>query len=265
MNIVRTLAATGAFVLTASAAAALPLGWTAVGNADYFTPNGVITALPGITGYTYVSTDQGIDGVGSLPGVGGVGNATNGSTLTTSAFSASAGSSLEFNFNFVTSDGAGYADYAWARILNVDTSDSILLFTARTTPAGDTVPGFSMPALADGVSLTPSSTPIIGGGPVWDQLGGSSGACYDAGCGYTGWIKATYEFAMAGNFQLQFGVTNWNDQIFDSGMAIAGTTIDGAPIDPSDPVAPIPLPAASWLLLGGLGALTAVRRRKRVA
>ena len=32
-----------------------------------------------------------------------------------------------------------------------------------------------------------------------------------------------------------------------------------------DPTSPIPLPAAGWLLLGGLGALAAVRRRKQAA
>lgn len=31
-----------------------------------------------------------------------------------------------------------------------------------------------------------------------------------------------------------------------------------------DPVAPVPLPAAGWLLMGSMGALAALRRRKRV-
>lgn len=36
-------------------------------------------------------------------------------------------------------------------------------------------------------------------------------------------------------------------------------------VTPGQPMAPIPLPAAGWLLVGGLGALAAVRRRKQAA
>ena len=252
----KLLGLAAAFMMVASTASALPIGWSAEGNADLFTPNGVVTSLPGVSTYYYVSTAGGPTGVGQLPGIGG----TNGSTLTSPIFAANMGSQLEFNFNYVTSDGAGFADYAWAQVVNAaDPTETILLFTARTTPGGDTVPGFGLPPIDPGVTLEPPSTPIIPGGPLWAQLGGSSGSCYSTGCGYTGWVKATYEFAQAGNFQLQFGVSNFLDQIYHSGMAISGTTIDGVPIDP------IPLPAAGWLLLGGMGALIAVRRRKKTA
>jgi hypothetical protein len=252
----RLLGLAAAFVVAASAASAVPIGWSADGNADTFTPNGVVTSIPGISTYYYVSTAGGPTGVGQLPGIGG----TNGSTLTSPVFAVNAGSKLEFNFNYVTSDGAGYADYAWAQVIDaLDPTETILLFTARTTPGGDTVPGFDLPDLGEGVSLEPESTPIIDGGPMWAQLGENSGSCFSTGCGYTDWIKATYEFAEAGQFRLQFGVSNWDDEIYHSGMAMAGTTIDGVPIDP------IPLPAAGWLLLGGLGALMAVRRRQKAA
>jgi hypothetical protein len=43
------------------------------------------------------------------------------------------------------------------------------------------------------------------------------------------------------------------------GAALVSITVD----DPT--LAPIPLPAAAWLLMGGLGALGAVARRKRAA
>ncbi len=256
----RLLGITVAFVMAASGATALPIGWSAVGDAGTFTPNGVVSSLPEISTYYYVSTANGIDGVGALAGAGGDGIPTNGSTLISPVFSAAVGSSLGFKFNYVTSDDAIFADYAWAQVINVDDpSGSLLLFTARSTLGGDTVPGFSMPALAEGLTLDPPATPIIPGGPLWDQLGEDSGECWFTGCGYTGWINGTYEFTQAGNFRLQFGVTNWNDSFFHSGMAIAGTTIDGVPI------AVIPLPAAGWLLLGGLGALAVVRRRRSAA
>lgn len=247
-------------------AASMAAATTVVGNGGTFTPNGVVTALPGISTYYYVSTAGGISGVGALPGVGGSGDPSNGSTLTLPAFSVSPGAILAFNFNYVTSDGAGFADYAWAQLIAPDDpSFALLLFTARTTPDGNTVPGFGMPALGEGVVLDPAETPIIPGAPSWAQLGGDSGSCFggpSGGCGYTGWIEASYEFAEAGTFALQFGVTNWNDTMFQSGMAVAGTTIDGVPVDP---VAPIPLPAAGWMLLGGLGAMAALRRRRKPA
>ncbi|HUX29311.1 MAG TPA: hypothetical protein VMV78_01650 [Thiobacillus sp.] len=57
------------------------------------------------------------------------------------------GDELEFNFNFATPDGAGYADYGWARLLDSSSSVVAPLFTARTTPEGNSVPGFDMPVI----------------------------------------------------------------------------------------------------------------------
>jgi hypothetical protein len=252
----QAFAVAGALIFSAGSVSAQ----TCVGNCGVLGPDGVVTAPPGGVNYQYVSTWEG-DHEGGLPGIGG----TNGSVYTTSLFSAEAGDPLAFYFNYITSDGAGFADYAWAQLLNADLTVAALLFTARTTPGGNTVPGFGMPPIADGVTLNPSATPIIDGGPEWSPLGGYSGACFAGvgqGCGYTGWIQSMFNIASAGNYYLQFGVTNWSDTAYDSGMAWAGTTIAGVPIDPVDPTV-VPEPITMVLLGTGLAGVGALRRRRR--
>lgn len=256
-----------AFGLAGNASAALfdaglPAGWTAVGNAGAMGANGVVSLAPsGGTQYGYVSTVDGVNGV-ALPGVGGSGNGTNGSTLRSVVFSAAAGDDLEFFFNYVTSDGSGFADYAWARLLDASENEVALLFTARTVSSGSIVPGFSMPAPT--ATLAPTSVPIIAGDSNWSALGGSSGTCYNgafAGCGYTGWVQSNYEIASNGNYILEFGVTNWDDTAYDSGLAFTGITIAGVVI--GDPGNSVPEPTALALLgLSLAGAAVAGRRRK---
>jgi PEP-CTERM motif len=241
------------FVAATAALLAVAAGANAqvtVGNSGMLGPDGVVTASPGGAMYRYVSTLGGIAGVGQLPGAGG----TNGSTFTSANFSADVGDTLKFYFNYVTSDGAGFSDYAWANLIGPTT---ITLFSARTTPAGNTVPGFGLPPLI--ATLTPVTTPIIGGGPVFSPLGGFSGRCYAAGCGYTGWIKAEYTFATAGTYQLRFGVTNAIDNIWDSALAWNGAVIDGRVIDP------IPEPQTWAMLIVGFGLVGAAARRRRQA
>jgi len=227
---------------------------TCVGTCGTLGADGVVTESPLTGTYQYVSTDNGLSGVGSL----GVGSETNGSTFQSSVFAADIGSSLQFYFNYVTSDGAGFADYGWAA-LRPESGADIILFTARTTPSGDTVPGFGLPGLAPGVVLTPSSTPIIAGAPVWSALGGSSGTCFNDGCGYTGWIGMTYTVADAGNYTLVFGVTNWDDQNYDTGLAFDGLTIDDTPIGQ------VPEPTTWAMMLVGFAAIGSAMRRRRTA
>jgi len=187
-----------------------PSGWTCAGNCGTDGADGSITLSPaGNAVYEWVSTNGGTLGVGALP-TGGLGGETDGSTLATPVFAATAGSPLVFYFNYVTSDGAGFADYGWAELFSATNTPVALLFTARTTPSGSVVPGTGMPSPL--ATLTPASVPIIGGAPTWAPLGGFSGSCFSGGCGYTGWIKSSYTIPTAGNYYLEIGATNWSDE-----------------------------------------------------
>jgi hypothetical protein len=211
-----------------------PTGWTCVGNCGTDTADGVVTLSPhASTKYEWVSTNGGTTGVGALP-TGALGGETDGSTLATPIFSATAGTALNFYFNYVTSDGAGYADYAWAELFNSSNTPVALLFTARTESSGSIVPGAGLPAPL--ATLTPSSVPIIGGAPTWGPLGGYSGTCFASGCGYTGWVNSNYIISTAGNYYLKVGVVNWSDPYYDSGLAVDGVTVGGVPITPPSSV-----------------------------
>ena len=90
---------------------AIPIGWACIGSCGTLGANGVVTAPPGGATYDYVTTN---DGVALAAQDLNLGSETNGTTLTSVAFAANAGDPLAFYFNFVTSDGAGFADYGWA-------------------------------------------------------------------------------------------------------------------------------------------------------
>lgn len=238
-------------------AAPLPSGWTSIGNAGTNTAaDGVVTLAPGFGSYQWISTDGGVDDAGKLP-VGPTGQETDGSFAQTPTFSVNVGDKLNFYFNFVTSDGKEFTEYAWAGLYQGTSTFDSYLFTARTTTSGDTVPGFGLPGLGTGVTLTPSSTAIIDGGPTFSPLGGSSGACYGQGCGYTNWVKMEYTFTAAGTYSLGFGVTNALDTLYDSAFAIAGVAINDVPIDK------VPEPTTMLLFGTGLAGLAAVARRRR--
>jgi hypothetical protein len=236
-------------------AALIPTGWTCQGTCGSSGADGVVSLAPtGNSQYQWISTSDGAKGVGELP-IGPLGHETDGSTLATSVFSATAGKSLNFYFNYVTSDGSGFADYAWAELFSSTNSPVALLFSARTEPSGSIVPGAGLPPPM--ATLTPASVPIIPGGPTWSPLGSSSGACYAAGCGYTRWVNSNYVITTSGNYYLEVGVTNWLDTLFDSGLALDGVTVGGVPISPT------PEPGTLLLIGAGLCLASIVGRRKR--
>lgn len=227
--------------LAITVAPCMALADTCTGNCGTATAaDGVVTAPPGgATLWNWVSTNLGQMGAAKITGYSS--DSTNGSELRSSAFAARAGDKISFYFNYVTADGSGFADYAFAQLLPAgaaDDSQAINLFTARTKPSGTIVPGQNLPAV--NAVLTPSSVPIISGGPVWSPLGPSSGDCYDVGCGYTGWIKSEYTVTTAGSYQLRFGTANWGDTAVDTGMAFTGVFVNGTQTGstPSNPFLP---------------------------
>jgi hypothetical protein len=241
------------FGTSSARAGAVPIGYSCTGNCGTDGADGVVTLSPlGSSVYDYISTNGGLTGAGELSGYGG----TNGSSLQTPIFTASAGAALNFYFNFVTSDGGGtYADYAFAQLINATNQTVVAtLFTARTEPSGSTSPGQGLPA--DQATLNPSSVPITGGAPAWSPLGGSSGTCFAAGCGYTGWINSNYSITNAGSYYLNFGVTNIGDTGYNSGLAIDGVTVAGVSVG-----TPAPEPASLALFMTGLIGLFVMRRR----
>ncbi len=228
----------------------LPAGWNCTGTCGTAGADGDISESPIGGAYGWVATTGGVDGVG-LEGIEGI----NGSVLTSSIFSAQAGDELSFFFNYVTSDGAGYADYSWARLLDDSFNQVAILFTARTLAQGNIVPGFDMPAPE--ATLDPASVEIIAGAPTWSPLGSDSATCYDSGCGYTGWIKSTYSIADHGNYFLEFGTTNWTDSDYQSGLAFDGITVGGDVVGE-----PVDVPEPQTLLLFVVGLIGLVRKAK---
>ena len=236
-----------------------------LGTCGTDTANGDVTLPPGFSSYQYVTTTGGPVGGGNLaavfgsPGV----NSTNGSTYTSSAFTTLPGELINFEFNYVTSDGSGFPDYTWAGLLSTTGGPNYLIFSAQTQPTGNTVPGSTLPPLAPGASLTPPTSPITpgsgtqcgngcnnpAGGPVWAELGSSSGDCWEIGCGLTGWIESEFTGEAAGAYELAFGVSNANDQVYDSGLAFAGVEVGGTPLPTPEP--------STWVMMmlgfAGLG------------
>ena len=181
---------------------------------------------------------------------------TNGSQYTSTTFRAAANDPLTFLFDYVTSDGAGWADYAWSELQTAAGAHVAWLFTARTQPSGNTSPGFGLPA--DSATLDPTGSNIQSG-TEWTPLADYSGACYAAGCGNTGWIQSNYTIATAGTYQVVYGVSNWGDTLYQSGLAFDALAVNGTAV----PVAGVPEPATWLMMLVGFGLIGGAMRKRR--
>lgn len=223
--------------------------WTTVGNSGISTANdGVVNIPTGFSSVDWISTAGGV--MGNNGGYGG----TDGSTVTSNAFSiSSAGSVLSFSFNFITSDGTTtYPDYAWANLYNASTNSLVAtLFTATTNPNGSAVPGSGAGLPTISATVNPTTVTVVSGpgSTVWSPLGGYSGQCfagYGNGCGNTGWVNAFYNISNVGSYYLQFGVANSTDELYDTGLAFVGTDVNGKSISP------VPEPGEWLMMLSGI-------------
>lgn len=234
--------------------AGLPAGWSCAGGCGTLGPDGSVTTAPfGGERYAYISTLDGVAG-NILPGVEDQDAADFGTTLTSPSFSTgAAGGLLEFRVNYVTTDGGIFMDYAWTRLLDANGVPAEMLFTARTRHDGPTVPGLSMPRPQ--ADIQPLPTRFFDGAPAWSPLGLSTGTCYAAGCGRTGWLRVIYAIPRSGDFRLEFGVANWVDDEHQSGLAIDRVMLDGVALA-------VPEPSAWAMLLAGLAVVASTPRRR---
>jgi hypothetical protein len=169
------------------------------------------------------------------------------------------------HFNYVSTDGKGFDDYAWARLVGADNGQLVAwLFTARSSNSatGNIVPGdvlrreeFNPREVIVNYDSFEFTSKTADDPVDWSLLGGSNGTCWRdnaAGCGYTGWLHSRHSFTAAGDFRLEVGVVNWGDEAYDSGLVFdfAGLT-----------ASPVPEPAA-WQLFAAASLLGCVRLRR---
>jgi hypothetical protein len=205
----------------------------------------------------------------------GTENQTNGTKVRLGSFQAVANEKLDLYFNYVSTDGRGYDDYAWARLIDAgNQSTAAWLFTARSTSTGrgQVVPGKvldrqvnnDLPKNLDAILNDGASIGFNVSSTEWDPLGDSSGSCWDSAntCGPTGWIKSSFTIASTGTYYLEFGVNNWGDEAYDSALAFDFTGLNPATFSAPSSSVPEPPPAAMMALELGLVAIVISRRQR---
>lgn len=270
----------GVFHLQDARAAAVTVpanldAWTCVGVCGASGADGDITASPlGNAQYGYVSTAGSLaTGVSPLDIVesGGGGakfSQTNGSSYLSPVFSAQAGDTVSARFNYVSTDGKGFDDYAYARLVDANTGGLVAwMFTARSTNSNkqSVVPGdlrvdFDPDAvIVDYQDFSFNTRNLKTPAPVnWRLLGDSNGTCWRdtaEGCGFTGWLESRVALAGGGSFRLEVGVVNFGDQLYDSGLAFDLPQLTA-------PAASVPEPGTLGMLAIALLVMGLVKRRR---
>ncbi len=252
--------------------------WACTGACGSAAADGDITLAPtGNAQYAWLSTfgSTALDVSPLLIEESGGGGSTffqtNGSSWLSPAFTLTAGQSVDAWFNYVSTDGKGFDDYAWARLVHAGSGDTAAwLFTARSTNGSrrNVVPGNALARATNNTVDFDVAEVIVNyadfdfqtrnltiGDPIdWSPLGDSNGTCWrdDAeGCGFSDWLHAVVAPG-AGAYRLEVGVVNFGDQIYDSGIAFDFTGLQ-----------PVPEPAGWLSMLGGAAWLAARRRQRR--
>jgi hypothetical protein len=276
----------------------LKLGSSATGNGafGYISTFGVAAAMDGMGNYVQSPLVAPLNLDTTLLG----GTPTSASRVVSSSFSAGAGDSLTMHFNYVSTDGIGFNDFAWARLVKAGTTQtSAWLFTAQSgnnfdnDGTGDYVPGKLLNSLSGAstlsaeegkVTATLTGAAMQGGMPGgsstnWGPLGapednGSYGDCWNGAdraitsCGSTGWITSEFSFAKllrdqpAATYFIELGVSNLLDTAWQSALAFDVDRLNGAGL-PLYGVAAIPEPDTYALMLAGICMVGFVRRRRR--
>lgn len=136
------------------------------------------------------------------------GQQTNGSTWTSGPFNATAGDQIDVWFNYASTDGKGFDDYAWGLLAGcrqrrpggLALHGTQLQFQHRQHRAGrrgdeEGIDPRDRIVNYDSYKFTSKTVddPID-----WQPLGGSNGTCWRdnaAGCGFTGWLQSCHAFA----------------------------------------------------------------------